>query len=105
MGITRIVTVTVWVAVMMLVPVVPKLGFVEQEKENQKRQNRGEQHLRLYVRLERLGQQQHEGGGQQGAGGQTEHVLGVARKQPKAQQGSEPDAADTGSQRGQNNGS
>ena len=79
-------------------PVVPQLGFVEQKEKDQPHQQRHEQIMRTGLALECLRQQVHEGGGQQGPRRQAEHVLGVARQHAKAQQRRQPHAANTGGQ-------
>ncbi|OQC02705.1 MAG: hypothetical protein BWX79_02764 [Alphaproteobacteria bacterium ADurb.Bin100] len=84
--------------VVVFVPVVPQLGLVQQEEEHQPHQQGEEQVVGTGLALERLGQQVQEGGGQQGARGQTQHVLGVARQCAKAQGRGNPDAADAGGQ-------
>jgi hypothetical protein len=91
--------------VVVLVPVVPQLGLVQQEEEHQAHQQRGEQLMRPGLALERLGQQVHEGRGQQRTCGQAQqmaraHTVGP-RAQPGAQKpGGKPHAADPGSQSG-----
>jgi hypothetical protein len=70
--------------VVVFVPVVPQLGLVQQEEEHQPHQQGEEQVVRAGLALERLGQQVQEGGGQQGACGQAQHVLGVARQCAKS---------------------
>ena len=82
--------------VVVLMPVVPQLGFVEQKEKHQAAQQHGKQLVRARLALERLGQQVHERGGHQGAGRQAEHVLRVAPQHGKAQGRSEPHAADAG---------
>jgi hypothetical protein len=84
--------------VVVFVPVVPQLGLVQQEEEHQPHQQREEQVVGTGLALERLGQQVHEGGGQQGARGQAQHVLGVARQCAKTQGRGNPHAADAGGQ-------
>jgi hypothetical protein len=63
---------------MVLVAVVPQFGLVEQEKEHQAASSVANSFLRAGLAFEGLGQQVHEAGGQQRAGGQAQHVLGVA---------------------------
>ena len=89
--------------VMVLMAVVPELGLVKQKKENQPDQQSDEQRLGPHLALERLGQQVHEGGGQQGTGRQAQQVLGETTHQSHAEQRRQPDAADTGRQRRQQN--
>ena len=89
------------VMLVMLVPVVPQLRLVEQEKEHQPEQQHSEQYRRLDAALEGLGQQVHEGGCQQRASGQTQQMLWIqaASVTPHTdahQQGRKPDAADAG---------
>ncbi|MCY1555571.1 hypothetical protein D9M68_922470 [compost metagenome] len=83
----------VTMAVVVLMAVVPELRLVEQKEKHQARQQRGKQLLRAGLALQRLGQQVHESRGHQRAGGQAEHVLGVARQHGKAQKSRQPDAA------------
>ena len=59
----------------MLMPVVPQLCLVQQEEEDHAYQQCGKQFLGAGLALEGLGQQVHEGGGQQGARCKTEQVL------------------------------
>ena len=84
-----------------LMAVVPQLGFVEQKEKNQPRQQDDEQLFSTRLAFKRLWQQVHEGGGQQRACRQTEHVLGVAGQSAKTQGCCHPNAANTGSQGGQ----
>jgi hypothetical protein len=84
------------VAVVMLVPVVPQLGFVEQKEKNQPNQQSHEQIVRTGLALKGFGQQMHKGCGQQRACCQTEHVLGVAGQNTKAQQSRQPHTANAG---------
>ena len=86
-----------------LMPVVPQLGFVEQKKENQPDQQGHEQLMRPDLAFKRFGQQMHEGRGQQGTGRQTEHVLRVTRQHTKAQRRRQPDAANASKQGSQHN--
>jgi hypothetical protein len=83
------------VTMVVLMPVVPELGFVEQKEEDQPNQQGQEQIVRTGLALKGLGQQVHKGRGQQRPSRQTEHVLGVARQNTKAQQGCKPHAADS----------
>ena len=97
--------VAVFVAV--FVAVVPELGLVEQKEKHQAHQQRGKQVVGIDMAFKRLGQQVHEGGGQQGACRQAEQALrphtGAAPLEPHPhQQRCQPDAADTRSQGGQN---
>ena len=59
------------VNVTMFMTVVPQLGFIEQKKEHQTRQQRAKQHLGANLAFESLGQQVHEGGGKQCTSGQA----------------------------------
>ena len=85
MGIAMVATV--------LVPMVPKLGLVQQKKEHQPSQQRRKQRLRSDPAFKSLGQQVHEGRGQQRARCQAEHVLGVTRQNAKAQHRCQPHTA------------
>ena len=76
-----------------LVPVVPEFGLVQQEKEDQASQQQGKQFVRARSALKGFGQQVHEGRGHQGTGRQAEHVLGEPRQHGKAQESGQPDAA------------
>ena len=86
-------------AVVMLMPVVPQLGLVEQEKEHHPHQQGHEQAVRADVGLKRLRQQVHEGRGQQSTGGQTQQMLGVARQQGIGQHGRQQHTAQARCQR------
>ena len=96
-----------WQPVAVFVAVVPELGLVEQKEKHQAHQQRGKQVVGIDMAFKRLGQQVHEGGGQQGACRQAEQALrphtGAAPLEPHPhQQRCQPDAADTRSQGGQN---
>ena len=87
------------------VPVVPQLGLVQQKEEHHPHQQGGEQVVRARLAFKRLGQQVHEGRGQQGPCGQAEQVLRahaiVAPAQAQThQQCCSPHAAYARSQRG-----
>ena len=81
----------------MFMAVVPQLGLVEQEEKHQPAEQRGEQIIGAGLAFKRLGQQVHEGCGQQRASRQAQHVLGVACQHAKAEQRGQPDAADASS--------
>ena len=90
-------------AVMVLVPVVPQLGLVEQEEEHHAEQQHREQQRGLDAAFEGLGQQVHEGGGEQRARRQAQQVLRIHAARAAAhahaqQQRREPHAADAGDQ-------
>ena len=89
-----------------LVAVVPQLGLVQQEEEHQPQQQHGEQVVGIGRPLEGLGQQVHEGRGQQRAGRQAQQMLRAhapAPPQARAQQGRrDPHTADACGQGGQN---
>ena len=72
------------VLVMVLMSVVPQLGLIQQEKENQSNKKCYKQVVRRYLSLESLWQQMQECCGQQRTGGQTQHVLGVTCQHAKA---------------------
>ena len=91
------------IGLVVFVAVVPQLGLVEQEKKHQTGQQQCKQLLRAGLALERLGQQVHERGGQQGARRQTQHVLGVTGEHCKTQQSGQPDTAHTGGHRADQN--
>ena len=91
-----------------LVPVVPQLGLVQQKEKHHPHQQGGEQVVRARLAFKRLGQQVHEGRGQQGPCGQAEQVLRahaiVAPTQAHThQQCCSPHAANARSQRGDQN--
>ena len=99
MVVVRVVVAGVGVVVV-LMPVVPELGLVEQKEKHQAHQQRGKQVVGIDMAFKRLGQQVHEGGGQQGACRQAEQALrphtGAAPLEPHPhQQRCQPDAADT----------
>src|SRR5450830_1230394 len=90
----------------MLMAVMPEFGLVEQEKEHHPDQQGGKQGVRAGLAFKGLGQQVHEGGGQQGAGRQAQQVLGIDAAAPRVHAGTHqksghPDTADAGSQGGQ----
>jgi hypothetical protein len=74
----------VTMAVAMFVPVVPKLGFVEQKEKHQTQQQRHKQLLGWRRTFKGLGKQVQKSSAQQGSGCQAQHVLGVAGQQTKA---------------------
>ena len=84
--------------VVVFMAVVPQLGLVHQEKKHQTTQQGHEQIGRPNLAFKGLRQQVHEGGGQQGPGGQAQHVLGVAGQGAKNQQSRQPHAANAGNQ-------
>ena len=88
-----------------LMPVVPQLGLVQQKEKHHAHQQGGEQVVRARLALKRLGQQVHEGCGQQGPCRQAEQMLRahaiVAPTQAHThQQCCSPHAAYARSQRG-----
>ena len=85
--------------VMVFVPVVPQLGFVQQEKEHQANQQRHEQIFGSRLAFKSFGQQVHERRGHQRTGSQAEHVLRIARQNAEAQQCCQPHAANACDQR------
>ena len=92
-------------AAVVFVPVMPQFRLVEQEEEHHAEEQRGEQAGRLDPALEGFGQEVHERGGEQRAGGQAQEVLGiepapaVAHAHAHEQRG-DPHAADAGDERG-----
>ena len=91
--------------VAVLMPVVPQLRLVEQKEKHHAHQQRGKQVVCARLAFKRLGQEVHEGGGQQRAGCQAQQVLGphavVAPTQAHAhQKGCRPHAANPRSQGG-----
>ena len=87
----------------MLMPVVPKFGLLQDEKQHQAQQQRGKQRLRSMT-FKRLGQHRHERGGKQRTRRQAQQVLRTnaptSIHAQKQQHGCQPHAADTGSQGG-----
>jgi len=81
---------------MVFVPVMPQFSFVKKEEKNQANQQSRKQLLHTGLAFEGLGQQVHEGGGQQRASGQTEHVRGVAGQHASAQQRCQPHTSNAG---------
>ena len=81
-----------------LMSVLPQLGLGQQKEKHQPDQQHGKQVVGARLAFKGLGQQVHEGGGQQRTGGQAEHVLGVARQHAKAKQRRQPHAADASGQ-------
>ena len=102
-GVTAMVIVCNLMGVMVLVAVVPQLGFVQQKEKNQTRQQSHEQIMGTGLTLKGLGQQMHEGRGQKRARRHAEHVLGVTGQHAKTQQCRDPDASNAGGQRTQDN--
>jgi len=91
-----------FLAMVMLVAVVPEFGLVEQEEDHQAAQQYAEQQARLDAALEGLGQQVHEGGRQQSAGREAQQVLRIdaaaAAHAHAQQQCGDPDTSDAGDQ-------
>jgi hypothetical protein len=84
--------------------VVPQLGLVEQEEEDQPEQQHAEQQAGLDPALEGLRQQMHESGGQQRAGGEAQQMLRIhaaasALHTHAQQERGDPDTSDAGDQR------
>ena len=91
-GLQRVEVVVVVVPVaFVVVRVAVQLGLLEQEEEQQPREQRGEQRLRVGATLERLGQDIEQRGGEQHAGRQADQVLDHARQQRHRQAGRDDD--------------
>ena len=82
----------------MLVSVVPQLRLVEKKEKYQSCQQHLEQIRGTRLAFKRFRQQMHKRGGQQGTRCQTEHMLGVFGQYAKAEQRSQPHAADASDQ-------
>jgi len=82
----------------MLVSVVPQLGLVEQKEKNQTHQQSQKEFVWAHATFKSLWQQMQERRGHQSPGGQTQHVLGVAAQNTKAQPSCHPNAANAGYQ-------
>ena len=82
--------------VVVLMAVVPQLGFVEQKEKHQPAQQHGKEVVGTGLALEGFGQQMQKSRGHEGACGQAQHVLGKPGQHGKAQGGSKPDAAYAG---------
>ena len=98
-------------AMVVLMPVVPQLRFIQQKEEHQAHQQGCKQAIGTRLAFESLGQEVHEGGGQKCSGSQAQEVLCPDRGAIAAgahtqahQERSEPDAADAGAEGGDNNG-
>jgi hypothetical protein len=97
----------VHVVVMVLVPVMPEFGLVEQEEEHDADQKSGEQLVRIEAAFESLGQKMHERSCQQCAGGKAQEMLRsdvcrgfIGTRDPKTgQRCGQPNAADARGQR------
>jgi hypothetical protein len=76
-----------------LVPVVPQLGLVEQKEKHQAQEQSQKELVGAHATFKSLGQQMQERRGHQGPGGQTQHVLGVAAQNTKAQPSRHPNTA------------
>ncbi len=94
-GLRRVVGMAMFMAVgvTMLMAVVPQLGLVEQKEKHQTHQQGDEQLVGRSPRFKGLGQQMHEGRGQQSACRQTEQMLCVGRQQGPGAQGGHQHAA------------
>ena len=92
--------------VVVFVPVVPQLGFVEQEEKHQATQQNGKKMVRVGLAFKRLRQQMHKGGCQQSPRSQAQKMLRphtrAAVHAQTHQHVCNPHAADTRSQSGQN---
>jgi hypothetical protein len=84
---------SVFMPMMVLMPVVPQLGLVEQKEKHQTQQQGEEQLVGVHFALKGLWQQVQKGRGQQSACRQTEHVLGVTAQNTETQPGRHPNAA------------
>ena len=96
------------VRVVVLMPVMPQFRLVEQKEEHQPDQQNREQLVRVGMAfLEGLGQQMHEGRGEQGARCQAQQMLrshAISIAQTKAhQQCGDPDTPNASSQCGDQN--
>src|SRR5687767_1992382 len=73
--VARTVATAMRVALVMLMAVVPQLGFVQQKEEHDANQQGREQLLGARLALEGLGKQMHEGSGQKRTGCEAQQVL------------------------------
>jgi flagellar basal body-associated protein FliL len=88
----------VHIAMVVLVAVVPKLCFVEQEEKQQTEQQGHEQVVGLYTCFEGFRQKVQKSGGQQCTCSQAQHVLGIAAHNAKAKPGCQPNTSNTSGQ-------
>ena len=101
MAVTQVVVMTRMVVglsrpmLVVLMPVVPQFGLVQQKEEHQAQQQSQKQIVRLNIALKCLGQQVHKRRSHQRTRCQTQHVLGVARQCAKTQRCRQPHRADT----------
>jgi hypothetical protein len=86
-------TMAMVVPMTVFVPVVPQLGLVEQEEKHQAHEQSQKQLVRTHATFKSLWQQMQERRGHQSPSGQTQHVLGVATQNTKAQPSRHPNTA------------
>jgi hypothetical protein len=103
MPVTMTVSVPMVVTMVVFMPVVPELGFVEQKEKHQAQKQGHEQGMWADIALESLGHQVQKRRGQQSACGQAEHVLGVTAEHPETEPSGQPNAANACRQSSQQN--
>jgi hypothetical protein len=96
-------TMTMTMTMTVLVPVVPQLGLVEQEEKHQAYEQGQKELMWAHATFKSLRQQMQERRGHQSPGGQTQHVLGVAAQNTKAQPSRHPNTANARHQSAQQN--
>jgi hypothetical protein len=93
----------VCIAVVVLMPVVPKLCFVEQKEEQQTEQQGHKQVVRFYTRFKGFRQKMQKSCGQQCACSQAQHVLCITTHNAKAKPSRQPNTSNTSGQSAQQN--
>jgi hypothetical protein len=88
----------VHIAMVVLVAVVPKLCFVEQEEKQQTEQQGHKQVVGFYTCFKGFRQEVQKSCGQQCTCSQAQHVLGIATHNAKAKPGCQPNTSNTSGQ-------
>jgi hypothetical protein len=91
------------IAMVMLMAVVPKFCFVEQEEKQQTKQQGHKQVVGLNTSFKGFRQKVQKSGGQQCTCSQAQHVLGIAAHNAKAEPGRQPNTSNTSGQGAQQN--
>jgi len=99
MGVSlMMIMVMVYIAVVMLVAVVPEFCLIEQEEKQQTEQQGHKQVVGFYTCFEGFRQEVQKSCGQQRTRSQTQHVLGITAHNAKAKPGCQPNTSDTSGQ-------
>jgi hypothetical protein len=92
-----------YIAMVMLMAVVPKLCFVEQEEKQQTKQQGHKQVVGFNTSFKGFRQKVQKSGGQQCTCSQAQHVLGIPAHNAKAEPGRQPNTSNTSGQGAQQN--